>query len=79
MRRGSISSSKKIRKTVECPCRRLISIDRSQNLQVEFKSRRPTYRVLPGTAKKSHAELVAEKIGFSPKDIDVYLERRGIK
>ena len=58
---------------------RLHEEGKSQNLQVEFKSRRPTYRVLLGTAKKSHAELVAEKIGFSPKDIDVYLERRGIK
>ena len=25
----------------------------------------------------SHAELVAEKIGFSSKDIDTYLRRKG--
>jgi len=56
---------------------RLQKEGRSQNLQVEFRKRRPTYRLLPGTAKKSHAELVAEKIGFSPKDIDLYLKRRG--
>ena len=57
---------------------RLQEEGRSNNLQVEFRKRKPTYRLLPGTAKKSHAELVAEKIGFSPKDIDVYLKRRGI-
>ena len=56
---------------------RLQKEGRSQNLQVEFRKRKPTYRLLPGTAKKSHAELVAEKIGFSPKDIDLYLKRRG--
>ena len=57
---------------------RLQEEGRSQNLQVEFKNRKPTYRLLPGTAKKSHAELVAEKIGFSPRDIDIYLKRKGI-
>jgi dsDNA-specific endonuclease/ATPase MutS2 len=50
---------------------------RSQNLQVEFKNRKPTYRLVPGVAKKSHAELIAEKVGFSPKDIDSYLKRKG--
>jgi DNA mismatch repair ATPase MutS len=50
---------------------------RSQNLQVEFKNRKPTYRLVPGVAKKSHAELIAEKVGFSAKDIDSYLKRKG--
>jgi len=50
---------------------------RSQNLQVEFKNRKPTYRLVPGVARKSHAELIAEKVGFSAKDIDSYLKRRG--
>lgn len=51
----------------------------SQNLKVEFKNRKPTYKVVTGTAKKSHAEFVAEKIGFSSKDIEDYLKRRGYK
>jgi len=50
---------------------------RSQNLQVEFRNRKPTYRLVPGVAKKSHAELIAEKVGFSAKDIDSYLKAKG--
>ena len=50
---------------------------RSQNLQVEFKNKKPTYRLVPGVSRKSHAELIAEKIGFSAKDIDSYLQRKG--
>jgi len=57
--------------------RRLHREGRSQNLQVEFKNKKPTYRLLPGISKKSHAELVAEKVGFSSKDIDAYLRRKG--
>ena len=57
--------------------RRLHKEGRSQNLLVEFKNKKPTYRILPGTAKQSHAELIAEKVGFSPKDIDAYLKRKG--
>jgi len=52
---------------------------KSQNLQVEFKNRRPTYKMLPGTAKESHAEQIAEKLGFSPKDIDIYLKRKSLR
>ena len=57
--------------------RRLHREGRSQNLQVEFKNKQPTYSILPGISKKSHAELIAEKIGFSRKDIDAYLKRKG--
>jgi DNA mismatch repair protein MutS len=56
---------------------RFLQEGRSQNLQVEFKNKRPTYKLVQGIAKKSHAELIAEKIGFSPKDIDEYLKRKG--
>ncbi|MFX1475548.1 MAG: DNA mismatch repair protein MutS, partial [Promethearchaeota archaeon] len=50
---------------------------RSQNLQVEFINRKPTYRLVSGISKESHAEVIAEKVGFSPKDIEAYLKRRG--
>jgi len=50
---------------------------RSQNLQVEFKNKRPTYRLVHGVAKESHAELIAEKVGFSSRDIDAYLKKKG--
>jgi len=57
--------------------RRLQQEGKSQNLQVEFKNRKPTYKITPGISKESHAELIAEKVGFSSKDIDSYLKRKG--
>lgn len=48
-----------------------------QHLQVEFVNKKPTYKLVPGISRKSHAELVAEKIGFSPTDIRAYLKRKG--
>ncbi len=57
--------------------RRFRQQGRSQNLQVEFKEKKPTYRLVPGISKESHAELIAEKVGFSAKDIDAYLQRKG--
>lgn len=56
---------------------RLLREGRSQNLQVEFRNKKPTYRLIPGISKESHAELIAEKIEFSSKDIDAYLKRKG--
>ena len=56
---------------------RFLQEGRCQHLQVEFKNKKPTYKLIPGISKKSHAELVAEKIGFSPTDIRAYLKRKG--
>ena len=56
---------------------RFLQEGRSQNLQVEFKNNKPTYRLIPGISKESHAELIAEKVGFSPNDIKTYLKRKG--
>jgi len=56
---------------------RLHKEGKSNNLQVEFKNKKPTYKLISGTAKQSHAEVVAEKLGFSSKDIDEYLRRKG--
>jgi DNA mismatch repair ATPase MutS len=50
---------------------------KSYNLQVEFKHKKPTHRLISGIAKESHAELVAEKLGFSSRDIDKYLRKEG--
>jgi len=47
-----------------------IGLDR----QVEFADDKPTYRVIPGISRVSHADRVAKKIGFSKEDIDHYLE-----
>lgn len=41
--------------------------------QVEFAKDAPTYRLIPGISRVSHADRVAKKIGFSKEDIDNYL------
>ncbi|MEN8259487.1 MAG: DNA mismatch repair protein MutS [Pseudomonadota bacterium] len=42
-------------------------------LQVEFVADHPTYKLVPGISRVSHADRVAKKIGFSKDDIDRYL------
>ena len=41
--------------------------------QVEFKNEQPTYRLIEGISRVSHADRVARKIGFSREDIARYL------
>lgn len=42
--------------------------------QVEFADDAPTYQLIPGISRVSHADRVAKKIGFSKADIDNYLQ-----
>jgi len=41
--------------------------------QVEFADDAPTYKLIEGVSRVSHADRVAKKIGFSKEDIDNYL------
>ncbi|MCX7098311.1 MAG: DNA mismatch repair protein MutS [Methylococcales bacterium] len=41
--------------------------------QVEFADDAPTYKLVEGISRVSHADRVAKKIGFSKEDIDNYL------
>jgi hypothetical protein len=41
--------------------------------QVEFANDAPTYKLVAGVSRVSHADRVAKKIGFSKEDIDQYL------
>jgi DNA mismatch repair ATPase MutS len=41
--------------------------------QVEFANEQPTYQLINGISRVSHADRVAKKIGFSKEDIDRYL------
>jgi ABC-type Mn2+/Zn2+ transport system ATPase subunit len=43
--------------------------------QVEFANDAPTYRLIPGISRISHADRVAQKVGFSKADIDRYLQQ----
>ena len=42
-------------------------------LQVEFLEEDPSYKLIPGISRVSHADRVAKKIGFSKEDIAGYL------
>ena len=42
-------------------------------LQVEFVDNDPSYKLIPGISRVSHADRVAKKIGFSKEDIAGYL------
>ncbi|MGH8615873.1 MAG: MutS-related protein [Gammaproteobacteria bacterium] len=48
-----------------------------QYQQMEFDGHRPTFRVVQGISKLSHADRIARKIGFSREDIERYLKQRG--
>ncbi len=45
--------------------------------QVEFSAEMPTYRLVDGISKVSHADRVARKLGFSTEDIERYLRNQG--
>lgn len=45
--------------------------------QVEFRNDQPTYKLIDGVSRVSHADRVAKKIGFSKDDIARYLKGKG--
>ena len=47
--------------------------NKGKALQVEFADEDPTYKLIPGISRVSHAHRVAKKIGFSKEDIAGYL------
>lgn len=51
--------------------------ERGRYLQVEFNGRVPTHRLIEGISRESHADRVAEKIGFSERDIQRHLIEKG--
>ncbi|MFH1586179.1 MAG: hypothetical protein ABIB79_05415 [archaeon] len=46
-------------------------------IQVEFNSRAPTHRIIPGISTNSHADLVAKRIGFGADAIREHLVSSG--
>ena len=50
---------------------------RGQYLQAEFNGHTPTHRMKDGISRVSHANKVAEKIGFAKKDIETHLKDKG--
>jgi len=52
-----------------------VFVDKGEGVpkQVEFANDQPTYKLVEGISRVSHADRVAKKIGFSKEDIDSYL------
>ena len=56
---------------------RFVDEGKGQGLMVEFNGDEPTYRIIPGISRVSHAERVAERIRFSKEDRQRYLKEKG--
>ncbi|MCK5121129.1 MAG: DNA mismatch repair protein MutS, partial [Methylococcales bacterium] len=52
-----------------------VFVDKGEGIakQVEFANDAPSYKLIEGISRVSHADRVAKKIGFSKEDIDGYL------
>ena len=56
---------------------RFMQEKKGQCLMVEFTGDDPTYRVIPGISRVSHADRIAKKINFSEEDRRRYMEKKG--
>lgn len=57
-------------------CERLQEKGMGRYLQGEFLSQGPTYRLIPGVSRVSHADRVAAALGFSKEDVENHLATR---
>jgi hypothetical protein len=58
-------------------CERLQDKGMGRYLQGEFLPQGPTYRLIPGVSRVSHADRVAAALGFSKEDVEKHLASRG--
>ena len=58
-------------------CERLKDKGIGRYLQGEFLPQGPTYRLIPGVSRVSHADRVAAALGFSKEDVEKHLAARG--
>jgi DNA mismatch repair ATPase MutS len=57
-------------------CERLQEKGMGRYLQGEFLPQGPTYHLIPGVSRVSHADRVAAALGFSKEDVEKHLTRR---
>ncbi|HET7061097.1 MAG TPA: DNA mismatch repair protein MutS [Nitrosospira sp.] len=57
-------------------CGRLQEKGIGRYLQGEFLAQGPTYRLIPGVSRVSHADRVAAALGFSKEDVEKHLAER---
>jgi DNA mismatch repair protein MutS len=58
-------------------CERLQEKGMGRYLQGEFLPQGPTYHLIPGVSRVSHADRVAAALGFSKEDVERHLAARG--
>lgn len=56
---------------------RFMEAQKGQSIMFEFKGDDPTYRIVPGISRVSHADRIAKKINFSKADRSRYMKARG--
>lgn len=56
---------------------RFMEAQKGQCFMVAFNGEDPTYRIIPGISRVSHADRVAKKIGFSEQDRRQYMQAKG--
>ena len=56
---------------------RFMEEGKGQSLMVEFNGEDPTYRVIPGISRVSHADRITKKINFSKADRYQYMKEKG--
>ncbi len=60
-------------------CERLQEKGIGHYLQGEFSSRGPTFRLVPGVSRVSHADRVAAALGFSREDVEKHLAQHAAR
>ena len=56
---------------------RFMAEKKGQCLMAEFNGDDPTYRIVPGISRVSHADRITKKINFSQEDRHQYMKEKG--
>ena len=56
---------------------RFMAEEKGRCLMAEFNGDEPTYRIVPGISRVSHADRIAKKINFSQEDRHRYMQAKG--
>ncbi|MFO8083198.1 MAG: hypothetical protein R6U27_02625 [Desulfobacterales bacterium] len=56
---------------------RFMDEKKGRSFMVEFNEQDPTYKIIPGISRVSHADKIAQKINFSKKDRHRYMKDKG--
>ena len=54
-----------------------MAAQKGQCLMAEFHGDDPTYKIVPGISRVSHADRITKKINFSQEDRQRYMQEKG--